>query len=329
MWFESLTGFREESPEQVRANIVVENETMTSRINGREMRSGHLETPTLGDLRARVRKASRPSGTLRLSEVVCDVQKLHVDPDNAGALFQVASQFNLLEMVSPSVTPENGVDIYENDRTQGPACAIACGAGTIFRNYFADANGRVGQSFHNQIDCLRDVGDALGNMNGRLWTMRNGYALASAEGLAEITRRITSLGSSERDRLRAALRIGVHWDTQVTIGDVSHMVTQAYCSALPVAYSPHSVNLWARFAELVLEASYEATICASVLNAAHTGNNKVFLTLLGGGAFGNPEEWIFAAITRALKAFAQTQLDVSIVSYNSSNPRVQQLYRTL
>ena len=40
-----------------------------------------------------------------------------------------------MEIISPSVTPEAGIDGYETDRPQGPACAIACGAGTIYRNY--------------------------------------------------------------------------------------------------------------------------------------------------------------------------------------------------
>lgn len=48
-----------------------------------------------------------------------------------GSLFQVASQFNVLEMVSPNVGPEAGITIYENDHTQGPACAIACPAGAV------------------------------------------------------------------------------------------------------------------------------------------------------------------------------------------------------
>jgi len=92
-------------------------------------------------------------------------------------------------MVAPSYTPEDGIDIYERDATQGPACAIACGAGTIYRNYFAEVNGQVGQSEDNQIDCLADLGEALGNIDEQLWTMRNGYALASADGLREITER--------------------------------------------------------------------------------------------------------------------------------------------
>jgi hypothetical protein len=325
MWFESLTGFREQSAEQVRASIVVDGETMTSAKNGREMVCGRLETPTLADLRSRAHDDDSPKGALRLSEVVGDVQQLHLQLANAGSLFQVASQFNLLEMVSPSVTPEHGVDIYENDRTQGPACAIACGAGTIYRNYFAEANGQVGQSSTNQIDCLHDLGHALGNTDERLWAMRNGYALATADGLREISKRLSSAKESERDALRQKLRIGIQWDTQVTLGNTTHVVTQAYCSALPVAYSFHSDDEWADFAQLVLEASYEATLCAAILNHTSTGSNKLFLTLLGGGAFGNHGDWIFAAIERAFQQFADVTLDVSIVSYGSSKPRVQEL----
>jgi hypothetical protein len=44
-------------------------------------------------------------GALVVEEVVGDVQQLHQSPGCDGALFQVASQFNLLEMVGPGVTP--------------------------------------------------------------------------------------------------------------------------------------------------------------------------------------------------------------------------------
>lgn len=327
MWFERLTGFREENPEQVRANIAVDGNRMTSAVNGRVMICGRLETPTLAELRSRCQSCEPPVGRLELSEVVADVQELHRDPSNTGALFQVASQFNLLEMVSPSATPENGVGIYEHDRTQGPACAIAAGAGTIYRNYFVEVNGRIGQSADNQIDCLRDLGEALDNTDERLWSMRNGYALATADGLGEISKRLSSMNESERDALRQKLRIGLQWETQVTLGDASHLVSQAYCSALPVAYSMHPPSLWADFGRLVLEASYEATIRAAILNHDKTESRKVFLTLLGGGAFGNHEDWIFAAIDRSLNAFSGVDLDVAIVSYGSSKPRVQELVR--
>lgn len=322
MWFERLTGFVEESADQVRANLKLDGSTIKSRVNGREMVCGLLEIPTLADLRARVDLENSEKGVLRLSEVVADVQRLHQSPENEGAVFQVASQFNLLEMTSPSVTPEYGVDRYENDRTQGPACAIACGAGTIYRNYFVEVNDGVGQSAENQIDCLLDLGDALGNAEGRLWVMRNGYALASEEGLRTLSLRLASASEAERNSLREKLRIGIQWNTQVTIGGSPHKVTQVYCSALPVSYSPQNADLWKEFGQFVLEAAYEATLYAAALNWRKSGNNRVFLTLLGGGAFGNRDEWIFRGIDRAIKLFSEVPLDVAIVSYRASNRHV-------
>jgi len=325
MWFETLTGFVEESPEQVRGNITVNGTELTSHVNGKRLICGDLETPSLAELRKRVRSGTHNSGVTSVREVVANVQHLHADEQHAGSLFQVASQFNLLEMVSPTVTPERGVGIYENDRTQGPACAIAAGAGTIYRNYFATVNGQTGQSATNQIDCLADIGAAMGNSDSHLWEMRNGYALATKNGLVEISDRLRTSSDAERDKLRQLLRIGIHWDTQVTINDSLHKVSQAYCSALPVAYSHHSSSLWADFAKLILEGSYEATICAAVLNSRRAGNNTLFLTLLGGGAFGNETDWITRAIKRAVDLYTECGLDVVIVSYGSSKQCIQQL----
>ena len=130
MWFETLTDFAEESPQQVRENITVDGQALTSHVNGKVLVYGQLETPTLAELRERVHASGHESGKMSVREVVGDVQHLHTNVSNAGSVFQVASQFNLLEMASPSVTPECGVGIYEHDRTQGPTCAIAAGAGT-------------------------------------------------------------------------------------------------------------------------------------------------------------------------------------------------------
>jgi len=49
-------------------------------------------------------------------------------------------------------------------------CAVAAGAGTIFRNYFAPVDGLPGQREDRQIDCLREIGVALGEeLIPRLW----------------------------------------------------------------------------------------------------------------------------------------------------------------
>ena len=324
-WFEELTGVAEESPEQVRANLSVDGPKLHSHKNGKTLVCGELETPSLAELRQRVQASGYETGAMTVREVVANVQHLHTNKANTDALFQVASQFNLLEMTGPKVTPEEGVGIYEHDITQGPACAIAAGAGTIYRNYFAPVDGQIGQSATNQIDCLADIGAALGNAENRLWDMRNGYALPSDDGLVEIGQRLGASSEPELDALRQLLRIGLQWHTQVTLDDCTHTVSQAYCSALPVGYLDHPHELWTAFARLVLEATYEATLCAALVNASQTGKNKVFLTLVGGGVFENKTAWILGGLQRALDRYRDAALDVAIVSYEEPNPDIQHL----
>ncbi len=186
MWFETLTGFAEESPQRVRRNITLDGRALVSHVNGKALVHGQLETPTLAELRERVHASGHGSHRISVREVVANVQHLHTDVSNAGALFQVASQFNLLELASPNVTPERGVGVCEHDHTQGPACH-RCWVGTIYRNHLLQSMGQIGASTDNQIDCLADIGAAWGNSGSRLWAMTNGYAMASQSGLTDAT----------------------------------------------------------------------------------------------------------------------------------------------
>jgi hypothetical protein len=233
-WFRQMTGFDETSPEAVREMIQLSGSQLISLANSSSYKFGRLEIPTLGELRERIREAQTSTSRVTVREVVADVQNLHVDTLNTGALFQVASQFNLLEMV-------------------------------------------------------------------------------------------LSANEQQLDELRSLLRIGVQWDTQVTLRNSQHVVTQAYCSAMPVTYTEHSSSAWKPFARLVLEAAYEATLCVGILNARATGNRTVFLTLLGGGAFGNMTEWISDAIRHALTVHRHADLDVAIVSHGTSREFVRAL----
>lgn len=325
-WFERVFGFRESGRGKVHEQLQVDGNLLRSVETGEEWIAGRLEVASLAELSGRARELSEVTGgKLKLTEVIGDAKNLHKETSNAGALFQVASQFNLLEMTSPDVSPEDGITIYQLDPTQGPACAIACAAGTVVRNYFAQVDGQIGQISAKQIDCLADIGSALGNAGGRLWRMRNGYALPTSKGLQEIDNKLQSMSTEELDQLRSKLRIGVQWDTQVTLDSCSHLVSQAYCSALPIGYSDCPMHLWERFARLILEASYEATFAASVINKANTGNAMVYLTLIGGGVFQNEHSWIVDAIRRACEVYRDAELDVRIVSYRRSNAEVGKL----
>ena len=125
---------------------------------------------------------------------------------NAGAVFQVASQFNCLEFPGPRTTPEDGVTNYAQDRTQGPACAVAAGPATVFRNYFVQGHGlpagQRGQTREGMIDNIADLNEALGNADGSLLDCRGGYTMSRGDAaLRELGQRITAASPAERDVL--------------------------------------------------------------------------------------------------------------------------------
>lgn len=319
-WFAELFGFVE-SVQSVRSQLSVDGEWMTSAVNGARYRSGTLTTPSLAELKKRTDILLQSGGQERttLREVVANVQDLHKDPSFRNSIFQVASQCNLLEMVGPSVTPDSGVTGYYYDRTQGPACAIACGAGTVYRNYFVPLEGQQGQTASLQVDTMQDLHSALG---GKQWTMRNGYLLPTESTLSRIGERL----KIDSEQLMELIQIGVHNNVQVTLSsDPEQVVHQLYCSAMPVSYSGISSTTWEPLGRVVLDAAYELSVRVAVEHAVRTGTKTLFLTMLGGGAFGNPTEWITDAIYRALKIVEYAGLDVVIVSYGSSQSEVQRL----
>lgn len=51
----------------------------------------------------------------------------------------------------------------------------------------------------------------------------------------------------------------------------------------------------------------------------------MFLTLIGGGVFGNEIDWIIDSIQRVLVLYQGYNLNVVMVSYGRSKPHVRQL----
>ena len=139
-WFERLTGFREAVYDATSSQLEVRGTQLHSRVNGQSWGIGTLELVSLGELRERVSAGDGLAGRLRMRLIQGDVRGLHQASEYAGALFQVASQFNLLEMTGPDVTPEDGVTRSAGDPTQGPACAIAAGASATVANAAAPPN---------------------------------------------------------------------------------------------------------------------------------------------------------------------------------------------
>jgi hypothetical protein len=179
------------------------------------------------------------------------------------------------------------------------------------------------------LDGLADLGAALAREMGvdasSLWHMRNGYALPDRGMLSRIEAHLAELDEAGRDQLRGLLRVGLHRDVGVTEpgGAPDKRVTQVYCSALPVAYSGIPATEWVHFATLILEAAYEATLLSAALNAARGVSRRLLLTRIGGGAFGNEEAWISAALLRALRIVEGQGLEVLMVSYGAPSPALR------
>ena len=329
-WFETLFGFSEGgsfSATQKEFQLEGEELVCAKSTAAERMFVGPWETPSLQDLRERIAAlpadAASSAGGLTFKHLATPtgVVDLILAPENAGAVFQAASQFNALEMTGPGVSPRQGIAIYANDPTQGPKCALSCPAGTVFRNYCVDVGGGKRGQGEKQIDTLADVGEVLGNSNGKYWLMKNGYALpATATAMRELGARFKK-DAALADEAEKALRVGVHWDTQCRPPH-THRVCQVYASALPVAYAPNvRAADWEPFARVVLRAAYEATLAVGRLKAAKAGGRAaVFLTSLGGGAFGNRFEWIREALSDALHTHRDSPLDVVLVHYGTRVP---------
>lgn len=188
---------------------------------------------------------------VRCSHTIGESGDLHRRFPNA--FFQVASQFNSLEFISASVTPEAGVTHYVYDRTQGPACALACMGGTAYRNYLlhpdlfdreaAAMSGEVGeagrgQQASHQLNLLGDFTSYLTSAHGApdaaasavpaveedfFYRIENGYFFP-APTMSTFPSRLAALANcygatreDAEDALVARLRVAIVEDATVTL----------------------------------------------------------------------------------------------------------------
>ncbi|KAK7201007.1 hypothetical protein NESM_000160100 [Novymonas esmeraldas] len=261
---------------------------------GRLVSSGWHSTPSVAELRAETATAVRTfeqrhpgllatavatSAGVTAPSAMSPVSCAHVTGEaselhrrHPHGLFQAASQFNLLEFISPDVTPEHGVRHYVHDHTQGPACALACMGGTAYRNYLlhpdmvdisttaydADdvATTSRGQRSDHQVNVLEDVTEYLTCARGgvpalprtHFFSIRNGYFFRG-QGVGSLPDRLRCIAEAEgsstqavAEALLSRLRIGVVEDATVTLplhdrsaaaAEVAtHDVTQTFNSAL-------------------------------------------------------------------------------------------------
>jgi hypothetical protein len=349
-WFENLFGFKESDGlfieiEKEQKNSIFEipkeqnfQNTIFKSLTDedRKFNAGIFFTPFLGELRELQRHLlGRSKSTLR-HYIVNDILEEHGAHRNST--FQVASQFNYLEFARPEFTPERGITEYQNDMTQGPACALACAPATLYRNSFVEFELRgtsyTGQSESAQLNGLRDLGNEIGEretsdptlmrsgraLGKRYWEVNNGYIESTEAAMTDFNK---LLKRSDREYLKSLIRVGIVSQAQIAFlqrwkfADEKSTATQVFCSAIGCDYSRRvSKETWEPLARLVLEAAYEACMYATAWDYKYRrGTGQLFLTKLGGGVFGNREEWIIDAIAHAYNATKDLGIGVHVCHF--------------
>lgn len=338
-WFQNAFGFVEGSYQATRDKFEFEDGWLQVKGDpSSKFWVGPFEVIALKDLCERVDKAGefpaddRVAPGLTFRNLVAGTRDLHLEPDNEGSVFQVMSLFNCLTPSDPNKKPEDGITCYAADATQGPTCAISCPAASVFRNYYVHGEDELhrlhGQGGGKQLNCLAGIEEVIHNTRDGYWSMKNGYCIPKPPGkIAELGKRLQGDGILDHD-VRNALRVGVHWDTEVA--SRTHRVCQVFCSTVPVSFTKIvKADDWFPLARALLDSAYDATLAVAALLAKQKGRRiKVFLTALGGGAEGNRKKWIKDSIDWALTKHAAEPLEVHLVHYNSSSGPFQQLEDT-
>jgi hypothetical protein len=316
--------------------------------NGNRYKVGRFSTPTLSEMRklAVEKKIEGSAGFEDLTTVkpmdnpiieiedyiTRDILEKHIT--FPYSTIQAASQLNALEFIGPSRTPRSGITGYSDDPTQGPACALACAAGTFVRNYYY-------QSSESQINYLDEFEKQIKNNEKQYFTVTNGYIFINGNNtqeakqkLKELNDYLIGLSKDEYNKLKNLIKTGLHQNVEIIFKNRFELVeqkgikvNQVYASALSIGYNfgiEHDQN-WEKFATLVLEAQYEATLLAAIKSHHH----DVILTFLGGGAFQNRSEWIFNAIVTAIKEIKKIRnnnfqiiLNIKLGHFNAINPDI-------
>jgi len=261
--------------------------------------AGRFETPSIGALRRRAAaaRAGGAGGRVRLwvldgASPATDIGSLQASA-GPGTLFQVASQFNCLESPGPYITP---VASYFSDPTQGPRASISAFPGTLLRHYAAPGDGGhrfVQTNDGPQLNLLESV------CSPGIAEVRSGYLTSS--GITERSAFLAELENHFED-----IRVGVHDEIPVILGynwdggvPGTRRIGQVFTSTLAGGgYSGASAgdSNYRPICTALLRAAYLGTLLAAVA----LGRPKVVLTLIGGGAFGNPVRLIWDSICWAI-----------------------------
>lgn len=233
----------------------------------------------------------------------CDITLVQTDSANTNATFQIASNLNTMEPANEDSVPDDGnfVTIYLEDKTQGPMASISAAPSAITRVYCMFCGGAGDsdysvwpQSSEAQISMLSRLTD--------FYTVSNGYVV-NYGGEKQVDMK-------DIDKLTQKVRIGMQFNTDVVFGqrkdgqmDVLEKpvkINQVFCAGMNEGQGQSGsqnkeLDKDGVKARLIQRACYQGTYLAAVC----MGSEKLFLTLVGGGVFGNAVEVIAEEMAKA------------------------------
>jgi hypothetical protein len=195
-------------------------------------------------------------------------------------LFQIASNFNCIELASSFQNPFSGKYLTNlmTDITQGPS---ACG-GAVFGSFL-----RLSQHKIKEINLLEDT--SLKPNNGKLYNNKNNIFDFDVDNI----------------------KIGLHTDVRATFCRSEYifaynpkgpLIDQIYTSTC-IFTNKNDKNY--SLASLLLQKAYEGTYLSAIMRKSQ----KIVLTLIGGGAFENPLHLIVDVIMNIHNLYSEFLID--------------------
>ncbi|MCE9575776.1 MAG: hypothetical protein K8W52_21680 [Deltaproteobacteria bacterium] len=283
-----------------------ETEYATLSVAGRVFSAGRFAVQTIGQLRRAVRLDG--PGRVTVSALsgrgaAVDIGALQASA-SSGTIFQAASQFNCLEAPGPSLTK---VSHYFDDSTQGPRASISAFPGTLLRHYAApgEHGARFVQTAGTQVNLLARA------LPAKVGRVECGYLMT--QNIRDLGAAANALEDAFED-----IAVGVHDGVQVVFGnnwdgavDGAPRIAQVFTSAFAASYSHRSgsPDEISGLCRPILRAAYLGTLLAAV----SVGRPRVLLTLIGGGAFGNPADVIWESVFWAADEAAKSGATLQVV----------------
>jgi len=258
-----------------------------------------------------------------------DVINLQGDLENLNGTFQAASNFNGVEGISEYKTPdsETFTEDYIYDRTQGPAASLGAPGAAITRVHAAFYN-KNGDPFEwrqtgvKQIEFLDQVSEHFPTING--------YVIQDPDKQPEFPKE----GTDEYDKLLDITKIGIHKDVQIVFGQrgfrfrplgrTDQYVDQVFCAAMNMRQGMSGqrnsrISNAREKALFILRSAYYGSYLAAVVNK----RKKLYLTMIGGGVFGNEKSDIWKAICEAHSLIAGDSVseleEVNVILWSSND----------